>query len=1205
LDQSWVRIRGEQYFTAMPVSPLTNSINKMNDPEYIIAIGASAGGLEEINSFFDHTPLDGVSYIVVQHLSTDFKSRMAEVLAKHSKLSVGEATEGILVETNKVYLIPHDKFMTIQNGHLYLQEKEKTKCPHLTINTFFSSLALDCGSKVIVVVLSGLGSDGAEGLIAVKKAGGMVIARNPETSPFPSMPSKAIATGMVDFILEPASMPGAIEDYVNYQGKTCNNSKDDDKNLGLIIDLIKQRSPLDFSDYKPTTILRRTKRRAAYHDFATLSRYYDFLKSSPEEIEALSKDFLISVTAFFRDKEAFDYIQNNVIPGILKKLVPNEELKLWVAGCATGEEVYSLAMLITEQLTGDLAFTVVKIFATDIDSAALIHAGKGIYQAHTVKNVSAGRLKKHFIKEGEQYRIKPVLRKMAIFARHDLVKNPPYCNMHFISCRNLLIYMAPVLQRKVFSMLLFGLKMDGYLFLGSSENPMPIIQNLEVVSKQYKIYRNIKSKRMFSFDAFSMPDILEVKHRPAFATSQGMGSDSSSTLTEMMHVSLAEELDYLALCIDEHKNVIKSYGNTAKFLLAKLFTTNLEKLLPKKLATVFHTMSINVMSTRKKAVLNRIRIKQGNSFIRVNLSLTPMEVKADGQKLIMVTFVEDKSFAVSEQEETDFNEKKHCDEYILNLEEELSDLKEKLKSTYEQLDASNENMQSFNEEIISANEEMQSTNEEMQSVNEELDTINSEYQLKNKELLDINDDLNNYFRSNINGQLFINKDLLLMKFSPGTVKQINLLETDIGRPLSNITTNIKFETIIEDIKLVLKGGDIITKEIETNNGKWYQVMTMPYVQQSDHKNSGAIVTFNDITELKKVQRELDVSNRTLGMALDAAEMAMYSIDVNTRAFEPSPRMKEFFGYRPEQDMFYKDAVSRIGKEYRKLFTDGIEKSISKGEKMEIEYPLNFPSTDKPRWVRSIGNLVYNEEDKPIYFAGLLHDITIHKEDEIRKNDFIAIASHELRNPLTTLQGYIQLMGSKTKNSGDDFLISSLGKAALQVKKMSVLINGFLNTSSFQAGKIYLNAEPFEINELLGEIIADAKLILLKHEIKLVSHRDCQVTADRDKIGQVVNNLITNASKYSPEGTDIEISLKVSRKMLTLLVRDHGDGVKEKDQNKIFDRYYRADNLQTRKVSGFGLGLYLSAEIVKLHNGKIWVKSEMGQGSTFSFSLPLQ
>lgn len=263
----------------------------MNEPEYIIAIGASAGGLEEINSFFDHTPLDGVSYIVVQHLSASFKSRMVEVLAKHSKLFVEEATEGKLVECNQVYLIPHDKYMTIENNRLYLRGKEEIRGSHLTINIFFKSLAADCGQKAIGIILSGLGSDGSEGLVAIKNAGGMVMARNPETSSFPSMPAKAIATGMVDFVLEPAAMPGAIEDYVKHEGFLQTESHNDEVSLKEIVELIRQQTPLDFSDYKSSTILRRTKRRAAYHDFNSLVKYLAFLKSSPEEIEALSKDF--------------------------------------------------------------------------------------------------------------------------------------------------------------------------------------------------------------------------------------------------------------------------------------------------------------------------------------------------------------------------------------------------------------------------------------------------------------------------------------------------------------------------------------------------------------------------------------------------------------------------------------------------------------------------------------------------------------------------------------------------------------------------------------------------------------------------------------------------------------------------------------------------------------------------------------------------
>jgi two-component system CheB/CheR fusion protein len=1175
----------------------------MNEPEYIIAIGASAGGLEEINTFFDHTPLDGVSYIVVQHLSASFKSRMVEVLAKHSKLVVEEATEGKLVECNQVYLIPHDKYMTIEQNRLYLSDKEEVKGSHLTINMFFKSLATDCGRKAIGIILSGLGNDGSEGLVAIKNAGGLVMARNPETSSFPSMPSKAIATGMVDFVLEPAAMPGAIEDYVKHEFFLQTESYNDEAGLKAIIELIRQQSPLDFSDYKSSTILRRTKRRAAYHDFNSLVKYLAFLKSSPEEIEALSKDFLISVTSFFRDKEAFEYIRHNILPGILKKLKPKEELKIWVAGCATGEEVYSLAILIAEQMTGELAHLVVKIFATDIDSTALVHAGKGVYPCDIAKDVSPERLKKYFLKEGNHYRIKPNLRKMAIFAQHDLVKNPPYCNMHFISCRNLLIYMAPVLQKKIFSMLLFGLKMDGYLFLGSSENPMPIIQNLEIVNKQYKLYRNIKSKRIVSFDAFSMPDSIEVRNKSTYTGNEQVASDPLQSLVEIMHANLADEQDYLVVCVDENKEVIKSYGDTSKYLLPKLFTSNLEKLLPKKLGMVFNTLSSSVLKTNEIARLNGIKIKVADSFIYVNLVVSPLLGKRKEQRLLMVTFT-GKVVKTSKKEILDFDEAVFQDQYTLNLEQELNELKDKLNSAYEQLDASNENMQSFNEEMISANEEMQSTNEEMQSVNEELDTINSEYQLKNKELLEINDDLNNYFRSNINGQLFINNDLLLMKFSPGTVKQINLLETDIGRPLSNITTNIKFETLIEDIKDVLGNGAVITKEIETNNGKWYQVMTMPYVRQSDQKNSGAIITFNDITELKKTQLELDVSSKMLGMSIDAAELGTFSIDAATRAFHTSVHFKEIFGIYSDQELSYEAAVGRIEEVHREKFTNAIENSFNKGDKCDLEFPLRNFHDNQLHWVRMIGNLSYNNEKIPAYFTGVLNDITIHKQDELRKNDFIAMVSHDLRSPLTSLQAYVQLITLKVKKVEDTFINSSLAKVNASIKKMNRMINGFLTVSGSEEGQIYLELEAFEMNSLINEIVEESRFINPEVEIVFKAGPELTLKADRDKIGQVINNLLNNAIKYSSDEEFIEVSSMEINGEAQVCVKDRGIGIKLQDQEKLFDRYYRVKRLDAKSIPGFGLGLYLSAEIIRRHGGRVWVESEINRGSSFFFNLPV-
>jgi two-component system CheB/CheR fusion protein len=892
------------------------------EPKYIIAIGASAGGMEEINSFFDNTPLDGVTYVIIQHLSSDFKSRMVELLDKHSKLKIREAKDGMELKSNEVYLIPNDKVMTISDGKLQLVEKEK-KGPHLTINTFFTSLAQDFGIKAIGIILSGLGSDGTEGIIEIKKKGGMVMVRNPETSEFSSMPAHAIATGMVDFILEPKLMPAAIEAYVDKEGKLPAESPEDQLIIQEIIQLIEQTSPHDFSGYKQTTILRRTKKRAAQENFDSLKIYFEFLKENPEEVIALGKEFLISVTAFFRDPEAFEHIQTIIIPEILSKLEPEEELKIWVAGCATGEEAYSLGILIIEQLEKKYKNTVVKIFATDIDVAAMAHASKGIYSSDTIKSITPERLEKYFTKEGKDYKVKQIVRKMIIFAQHDLVKNPPYCNMHLISCRNLLIYMAPILQKKVFNMLLFGLKMDGYLFLGSSENPTPIIGSLETIDKRWKIYRNTKTKKALSFDAFALPEFTEVKKKSPFF-GEDHNKSGNSHLSEMMSEALMKEMDYMCVFINEKNQVIRSYGDTKKYLIQENFNSNLEELLQPSLATAFNTLKTTALQLKEQTSVTGIRVKNGKNILNVNLSITPINSKNTDQKLLMIVFREDKNKSKKNTSPI-FDEKIYQDKYTQNLEEELKELKIKLNELHDELDSSNENMQSFSEELISANEEMQSTNEEMQSVNEELHTINTDYQLKNKELLEINDDLNNYFRSNINGQLFINNELQLMKFSPGAINLINLMDTDIGRPINHISTNIKFENLIEDIKAVLKNDTVCSKEIETTNGKWYQMMIMPYLQQSTQKRSGAIITFSDITLLKDIQFELDQKNQSL-LRINAdldhfIHAASHDLLAPLGNIETSINVMNHIALSDAKLMDVLDLINRSIKTYRLLITD--------------------------------------------------------------------------------------------------------------------------------------------------------------------------------------------------------------------------------------------------------------------------------------------
>lgn len=968
--------------------------------------------MEEINSFFDHTPLDGVSYVIIQHLSSEFKSRMVELLARHSKLLVTEAEDGMAVENNRVYLIPNNKYMVIKGGKLYLTEKGNTKTPHLTIDRFFISLAANSGKESIGIILSGLGADGSDGVKAIKRAGGMVMARDPHTSEFSSMPSHAIATGLVDFVLEPELMPDAINNYIRL-GNGANNN--DEKDLKEIIDLIKGSLPLDFSEYKQTTILRRTLRRAAQNNFITLKDYLGFLKKTPIEMELLAKDFLISVTSFFRDKEAFEFVEKEVFPRMLERLMPGEELKMWVAGCATGEEVYSLAILIAEQLTGVHEDAIVKIFATDIDSIALVHAGKGIYRADGIKNISRERLERFFSKEGEYYRVKPIIRKMVIFAQHDLVKNPPYCNMHFISCRNLLIYMTPVLQKKVFTMLLFGLKMEGYLFLGSSENPMPIIRNLEVVNKKWKIYKNLQNKRVVNFDAFSFPDLLEIKHAAVAFPAINEATNIDLTLSDIIHERIAGEMDYLAICIDENSQVVKFYGNTAKYLLPKHFNLNLTALLPKPLARAFNTLSRNALQSDGPAATQGIKIKQSGKVIKVNMSVVSIALKKDDRKLLLVTLHEDNSASAGYEV---FDEHLNLDQYTANLEEEIKELKIKLQSSREQLDALNENMQSFNEELLSANEEMQSTNEEMQSVNEELDTINLDYQLKNKELLELNDDLNNYFRSNVNGQLFVNNELRLMKFSPGIVKQINLLESDIGRPLSNISTNIKFETILADVTQVLEKGEVITREIETNNGGWYQIMTMPYIQQVDNKHTGAIITFNDISALKKAQKELDQKNQSL-LRINAdldhfIHAASHDLLAPLATIETSINVMNKMPLSEPNLMDFLNRINQSIVKYRRLITDMAKIAKIEGDMMVMEM-VNLDDI--------LNNIEWSLEDKI-----KLSEATIMREFEVEsilfsKNNLRSIMYNLLSNAIKFKGGAKPLIYVKTTTDGDYTVLS--------------------------------------------------------------------------------------------------------------------------------------------------------------------------------------
>lgn len=924
---------------------------KADDRQYIIAIGASAGGLEAISAFFDHTPMDGVSYVLIQHLSADFKSQMAQILSRHSKLEVEEVTDQIEIESNKVYLIPSTKIMSLKGGKLLLSDKKDTQRPYMTIDYFFTSMAEERGDKAIGIILSGTGNDGSAGIEGIKKAGGMIIVQDPNTAAFKEMPLAAIATGCADIILSPEAMPKIIEDYINVgvlevladeKNEVINETK-----LANIINLIKENFPLDFTEYKRPTILRRITKRMAQYNFSRVDKYYSFLKGNPKELELLAKDFLIGVTSFFRDPDAFKIMEEKVIPDIINN-AEDDVLKVWVAGCATGEEAYSLAILIKEYLNKSKIKLEVKIFATDINKAALNTASKGIYLTSIEKSITQERLQQFFDNEGVTFKVKPEIRKMLIFAQHDLVKNPPYCNMDLISCRNLLIYMNFILQKKVFSMMQFGLKKNGYLFLGPSENSAILKSEFTEVSNKWNILKTNKKERQARFDSFSAPVLEGIKATTMEDRGKVEVSVSRFEVADEISIAIAEESGYSGICTDENLQVIKFFGNPSVYLKNEIFNFNLNDLLPDDIAIAFKAAAHKALKLNQKIVLTDLKVatKDSPEGRAINVVIKPIFMAKSAEKLLLILFIKSNNHPGENSSIVSSDISELTREHVVNLEEELATAKYNLQVASDLVESSNENLQSFNEELLSANEEMQSANEELQSVNEELQTINKEHQVTIVELKELNDDLNNYFRSNVNGQLFVDRDLQLKKYSPAAVKHINIRESDIGRPLSNITTNIKFETLIEDVKRVILEDRTIVREAESSDGKIYQVMTMPYIRKNSTKADGAIISFYDITELKKLSGELDKSNKSLIRINGDLNNFVYGASHDLKA--PIANIEMVLAILNKKiDMKDPDVINLSGMMYKSInnfksvITDLAKIGKIESEMMEESFPENF------------------------------------------------------------------------------------------------------------------------------------------------------------------------------------------------------------------------------------------------------------------------
>ena len=842
----------------------------------VVAIGASAGGLDALKKFFTAmSPDPGMAFVLVQHLDPTHESTLADLMSRYTPLKVVQAKDGMKVESDYLYIIPPNKDMGLMNRTIQLMEPVEPHGMRLPINFFLKNLAEDQKERSIAIIFSGFGSDGTIGIKSIKAAGGMVMAQDPATADSNSMPASAIQTGLVDFILPPEEMPEKLMNYVESAHKTIKKiitpKEETERALQKIFMLIRNRTSHDFSYYKENTVYRRISRRMNIHQIENIQTYLRYLQENPHEIDILFKELLINVTSFFRDEKSFDSFKNS-LKELIKQKLDVDNLRVWVPGCSSGEEVYSIAIIIHELLEESGKNIDVQIFGTDIDIDALTTARSGTYPITIAEDVSPELLNKYFVKKDNVFTIRTDIREMVVFAPHDVLIDPPFTKLDVLSCRNLLIYLNGEAQQKVISNFNYALNKDGILFLGPSESVGEFVDAFNVVDKKWKIFKCVKSTEFIRrfVEVHPIPRTLQLSN---FETGIGLKQLNTSKSVNIVNLAEKELLDIYvppSAIITDFGEILYIHGRLGNYLepaqgKAKL---NIVEMAREGLKFELNSSIQNAISKKSEIVVEGLRVKNNGGHIFINLNVKPLELETT-KGLLIVSFEEVSVDKNGKKDKMKLNMVTKGDERIRELESELNLTKERLNVTIEEMKSSNEELRSANEELQSMNEESQSTNEELetskeelQSINEEMVTVNNELQMKIDELTQATDDMNNLFNSTEIAIIFLDRDLNIRRYTKEATNLIKMIESDVGRPFSDIATNLKYDNFTDDIQQVMDRVTFKETEIETEDGKWFQTRIMPY---KTFKNviDGVVITFNNITERKEQITD----------ALDALELA--------------------------------------------------------------------------------------------------------------------------------------------------------------------------------------------------------------------------------------------------------------------------------------------------------------------------------------------
>ncbi|NMO98114.1 CheR family methyltransferase [Paenibacillus lemnae] len=1204
-------IENEQNEVLQPAATVTQNEtsaelqNEEQAPSHVVGLGASAGGLEALEVFFDHMPADtGMAFVLIQHLSPDYKSLMSEILKKYTTMQIREAKHDMVVRPNFIYLSPPRTMLSIAGGRLKMAEPRQNTNLHLPIDMFFRSLASECKSQAVAVIMSGTGTDGSRGIQDIKDSGGLVIVQDSHTAKYDGMPSSARLSGNADAILTPKEMTERLMLHVHGEGyenvSTVRETITTEQYVQLIFEKIRQDCGVDFTYYKRNSVLRRIERRMAIYNVPSLAAYMIYLDEHKEELQALRKDLLIGVTNFFRDSEAFNIVYERVLPELFERKSFAKEIRVWVAGCSTGEEAYSVAILMRKYADMLEAPYTIKIFATDLDKESIEYASQGIYSESTISHLSPEDQDRFFIKDDDMFQVSKEIRKMVVFAPQNIIKDPPFRNLDLITCRNMLIYLQPEMQQKVLSLFHFALNPDGFLFLGPSETIGRFANHFEAFDRRWNIFTHKASAaaeepRMFSMEGRLSPS--PSSRRTALPSVNPKDASPVKRLDDLQTMMVEEHIAP-GMIIDQNNDVIHLNGPINDFLVLAQGkpSWNLYKMIDPNVTAAVSSGVQKVREQRRSLTFHSLMISTNHGEKMTDLHIRPFSLKNKAyDKYILILFKEPKqpdseTVVVSQPLEIDGR----VSSRIIELEQALLRSEESLQATVEELETSNEELQATNEELVAANEELQSANEELQSVNEELVTVNTEYQFKIQELTDVNNDMTNFLVSTRIGTIFLDKRMCVRRFTPAITKEIHLMEVDYGRPIDHISHHFKYGSLVDDAKQVLQTLVPFEKEIQSQNGTWYSMRILPY-RTDDNFISGVVLTFVNITDLKSVNEEL------MKLSYAVEESPSITAIMNDKGCMEyiNPRYTEVTGF----------SLNELkGKHLR-------ECSQSPEDNRSIDHIMKLAKEDG-QWVGELTGQKKNgdqfwesvkiipirdKQEHIIQFVKFSEDITDrkHAEEMMRKNEMLSAVgqlaagvAHEIRNPLTALKGFTKLMSNK--GMGNDMYIE-------------IMLNE-LNRIEQIVSELLVLAKPQAVDFLekdLSPILQDVLMLLESQanmnnvEMHAVFGEGLKVLGVENQLKQVFINVLKNAIEAMPAGGRVDVIADIHKdeEHITIQFIDNGAGIPASKLAKLGEPFYSTKN------KGTGLGLMVSYKIIQNHKGTILFESEEGSGTTVTISIP--